>query len=130
MDKIWDIISPYFSKEENWGTPDAMSGLILIPLFCIRGELGWPFIVHCGTQGKHAQHSYHYKGLAVDGHFVTNIGVEEQYRKLETVLYNLQLSDYMGIGYYKDWRHPGFHIDARGKRVRWWHDKDGYHYFK
>ena len=69
---------------------------------------GWQegmFIVHDINQGKHSPNSYHYKGLAVDGHFVGLSPIE--------VYIIMSKMGVRGFGYYPDWQHPGFHFDLR-----------------
>ena len=119
---IWDTIEPYFLKKEPWGEPDKISGLLLLTLHNIRLRSSWPMIIHCGTQGKHCKNSYHYKGLAVDFHFIppnNSISFRDQARFLMQYLVDMQFSDFTGLGVYPDWKHPGFHLDCRGFKARW-----------
>jgi len=118
---IWQRISRYFSKKEQWGNPDAISGLLLMTLYQIRYCSGWPIIIHCGTQGKHCKNSFHYKGLAVDFHFDanTNNTLLEQTQHLLKFLDEMQLTKSVGLGLYPEWHHSGFHFDVRGYRARW-----------
>jgi len=119
MKSIWKYIKKYFSPYESWGNVEELSGILLIGLKLIRHEINIPFIIHCGTQGNHAKNSYHYRGLAVDGHFQTELPIWIQYDILENTLDNLQLKNYTGIGVYPFWNNPGFHIDFRGYMARW-----------
>jgi hypothetical protein len=117
---IWTRIKRYFSKDEAWGNPEDISGLLLMVLYQIRLASGWPVIIHCGTQGKHCKNSYHYKGLAVDFHFDTNVAsLTEQIQPLLNFLEEMQLKDFVGLGVYPEWNNPGFHLDVRGYKARW-----------
>ncbi|MCK4822302.1 hypothetical protein KA005_41450, partial [bacterium] len=99
-----------------------MSGLLLFVLHDIRFRSGWPTIIHCGTQGKHCKGSYHYKGMAVDFHFVvpnSSISFRDQSKFLMQYLVDMQLDNFVGLGIYPEWNNPGFHLDTRGKKARW-----------
>lgn len=63
------------------------------------------FIVHDINRGKHSEKSYHYEGIAIDGHF----------KDLEPIIGFILLvkAGFKGIGYYPDWVHPGWHADLR-----------------
>ena len=78
-------------------------------------------IIHCGTQGLHCKHSYHYKGLAVDFHFQPpgNVPFHSQAKHLVMFLQDMQLCDSVGLGLYPQWNNPGLHFDVRGFRARW-----------
>ena len=126
MKKIWDYLN-HFNPGENWGSPKDVSGLVLLPVNAIRDYCGWEFFVHCAYDiSGHALKSYHYKGLAIDGHFDPLIPFDIQIIKVEEALYDLQLGDFMGVGLYPTWKNlhtheqlPGFHFDARGWRAKW-----------
>jgi len=79
-------------------------------------------IIHCGTQGRHCENSYHYKGLAADFHFKPpngSINFLNQVDHLCRFLAEMQLTDSTALGLYPQWRHPGFHLDVRGYKARW-----------
>jgi len=114
MTEIWDTLK-HFSKDEAWGKPQKMNGLLLLLLDKIRELTGWPIIVHCGTQGRHVKKSQHYLGNAVDFHFKTDVPLKEQVLKLLEILKVLQVDERVGLGVYK-W---GFHLDVRGTKARW-----------
>jgi len=126
MSKIWDYLN-HFSPQENWGNNRKVSGLILLPVNAIRDYCGWEFYVHNAySPTGHTPSSYHYKGLAIDGHFNPLIPFDIQIVKVEEALYDLQLGDFMGVGLYPTWKNlstgeglPGFHFDARGFKARW-----------
>jgi len=119
MNKIWNHLD-HLSPEEQWGDSSKVSGLILLAVDAIRDYCGWKFYIHNAyALGGHAIDSYHYKGLAVDGHFDTLIPYDIQIVKVEEALHDLQLGNFMGVGIYPDWNNPGFHFDARGYKARW-----------
>ena len=115
---VWDVLE-HFSVKEAWGEPGKINGLLLLLLETIRTALGYPIIIHCGTQGVHTKNSQHYLGNAVDFHFDTITPFPEQVSKLLKVLSALQVSDRVGLGVYPDWNNPGFHLDVRGYAARW-----------
>lgn len=112
----------YFTPEENWGKPEKMDDLLLKNLDLLRDFVGFPFKVHCGyaTTG-HSKNSYHYKGLAVDGHF-------EKLSLVEQFLFAIQFS-FNGIGIYPYWENPGLHLDLRPgpQRKLWMQTREGYY---
>jgi len=126
---IWDRVDRCFSKQEAWGDPLKISGLLLMSLYQIRFASSWPILIHCGTQGVHCKGSFHYKGLAADFHFKTpgdSINFLEQINYLLQFLDEMQLSNSCGLGLYPAWYHPGFHFDVRGYRARWGKINDEY----
>jgi len=118
MRKIWDRLR-YFSPDENWGEYWRINGTLLLLLDNLRDLWQAPFVIHCGTQGKHVQHSFHYKGMAVDFHIATNESFFIQVIKTLELLAGLQVDEFVGLGVYPQWNHPGFHLDVRGYRARW-----------
>lgn len=92
----------------------------------LRGETGWPIIVHWRVGGAvdldgshgHSQNSYHLgkRGCkAVDFHFSTDAPLRLQY-------YQISLVGFSGIGFYPEWKPTvGFHVDLRPiyKSQRW-----------
>jgi hypothetical protein len=125
---IWTRMDRYFNKKEAWGRPEKMSGLLLMTLYQIRVCSDWKIIIHCGTQGKHCANSYHYKGLAVDFHFIPPPGITlyEQTQNMLAFFSDMQLQDSVGLGVYPEWNNPGFHFDVRGSRARWGKLNDEY----
>jgi len=84
------------------------------------GTKNGAFIVHDINQGKHSERSYHYKGMAIDGHFI-NISPY-------IVYVYASKAGFRGIGYYPDWRHAGWHFDIRqSDSISTWigYSKDG-----
>lgn len=114
----WEALR-HLNSNENWGEPERMQQYVLLSVDIIRDDLGWPFIVHCGTQGLHTYGSYHYKGLAVDGHYATKQPFINQIIAVKESLVRLCLDSIMGVGIYPVWENPGFHFDCRGSRARW-----------
>lgn len=127
---IWDAIDPDeyggFTPSENWGDHNKICGLLLMALFIIRRESGWPIIIHNAykTQG-HSKNSQHYKAKASDWHFKTDVPFKEQVETVLDILDKYQLSDSMGVGIYPFWNNPGFHTDSRGSKARWSYNKHG-----
>ena len=124
--KIWEVLQ-HFSVTENWGKSDKVSGLILLTVDAVRDYCGWGFIVHVAYDlSGHKKKSYHYKGLAIDGHFDPLIPFDIQIVKVEEALFDLQLGEFMGVGLYPTCTNlvtgeplPGFHFDVRGFKARW-----------
>ena len=118
MKNKWEFLR-YFSRHEAWGNPELIDPYLLLTLDVIRHCLGWPFIVHCGVQGKHVDNSYHYFGQAVDGHFITETSLLMQSIETEAIITKIGLDHRLGLGLYPLWNFPGFHLDTRGKKARW-----------
>lgn len=120
MDKnIWDIVKKYFNKNENWGDPEKINGLLLLTLFNIRDIIGVPFHINCAYElNGHEKNSQHGLGNAVDGYF-DGLDIKFQIIKLEQVFKLLQIEDKIGFGFYLDWHTPGIHLDVRGSKARW-----------
>ena len=132
---IWKLIN-HFSKNANWGDPNKMAGTLLLAMDAIREYCNMPIVINCGyaTSG-HVTHSYHYKGMACDWHFESSnpkLSVPEflstHVKIVVDALDDLQLDEFVGLGIYPYWHKPGFHLDVRGYRARWWRDGKGiYH---
>jgi len=101
----------YFSIFENWGDPFRMHSKLLFALDRLRAFIGYPCIIHCGTQGQHSPNSYHYKGMAVDCHF-ENVSLIDQWLAAE------RFPEFLGIGLYPQWNNPGLHLDIRNTKMR------------
>ncbi len=116
---IWHKLQ-YFEKNENWGDPDKMSGLLLLLLDNIRRYYVRPFLIHCGyDESGHSTNSQHYLGNAVDFHIESGESFSTQIDKVVRILDWFQVSDRVGFGIYLDWNNPGFHLDVRGTKARW-----------
>lgn len=115
---IWNRLK-YFNKDENWGDPWRMNGLILLLIDVIREEMEARFVVSFGNMGKHIPGSQHHPGNALDGYFISNMSFYSQILKLENILKGLQVENRVGLGLYPAWNTPGFHIDVRGFKARW-----------
>lgn len=114
---IWQRLK-HFSKNENWGNPDKMNGLLLITLDEIRDRCDNRIIIHCGTQGQHVENSRHYTGDAVDFH-VENMSLKNSYSIILNVFEDFQIVNKTGLGIYLDWKNQGFHLDLRPGKGRW-----------
>lgn len=114
----FDYLS-HFDRDESWGEPEKMSPLIFSAVDIIRHMADWPLMVHCGTQGKHKENSKHYDGMAIDGHFITDVALYFQATTIMRILKQTGLDQKMGIGLYPNWNSPGFHFDCRTSPARW-----------
>ena len=114
--EIWDQLH-HFNRNERWGEPDRMNGVILLILDLIRSKVPYRFHVNYGTQGKHVDKSQHYLGNAVDGYFIDTPSFREITTEILNIVADLQLQ--IGLGIYPMWKHPGFHFDCRSVAGRW-----------
>jgi len=77
-------------------------------------------VIHCCHEAKgHEESSLHYRGLATDFHFRTDLKLAGQFEILCEALETLTLDAFIALGVYPEWNRPGFHLDSRGRRVRW-----------
>lgn len=94
------------------------------------------FHIHCMTKGQHSKDSYHYKGLAVDGHAgkfdllrkPTDIDIQIMAGNLQDLINKEQktlfeqaclarIAGFAGIGMYVHWQPVGgLHLDLRDSR--------------
>lgn len=125
---------PYFTIKEAWGDLSRVHWWHIHQLWLIRTEMrrqgyNWPMIIHCCYEATgHASKSFHGrddKSCATDFHFATMESLALQQDVLSKVLDDLGLADKVGLGVYPFWNNPGFHLDGRGRRVRWIRNKDG-----
>lgn len=97
------------------------------------------FYIHCFTKGKHSANSYHYKGLAGDGHkgefrkerettfadeYVIMDNLRELLRKEKKTIFEqailARLVGFKGIGIYPNWKpKAGLHLDLRENNLFW-----------
>ena len=117
-DIIYDYLN-HFDRSEAWGDPDKMNPWILSAVDIVRHMADWPFVVHFGIQGNHKVGSRHPKGMAIDGHFVTDTVLYFQALAILKILKVIGLDQKMGIGLYPTWDSPGFHFDRRTKGGKW-----------
>jgi hypothetical protein len=122
-EKIWRLIEAYFKPSgtsDSFGKPAKMSGFVLFAIWALRFCTGWRLSVNHGykTDG-HSKGSQHYKATAIDFHFLTDVPYHEQIEKVERILKDWQLFNFVGLGIYPDANTPFFHIDARGRKARW-----------
>ena len=125
---IWSKLK-HFNQTENWGNPLKVNGSLLLLLDKIADNVrkyAWqkykvitPCIIHCAyARSGHCTNSQHYKGNAVDFHFM-GISAKEAYEVILQTLKNYQMINFVGLGVYPDWFHKGFHLDVRGYKARW-----------
>lgn len=119
-EKVWNEISPFFSKSENWGDWKKINPKLLYLLRDLRISLGVPIVITCGTQGKHVENSQHYIGNAVD-----IVLRHSKFSIWDEVLIVLS-HPFNGVGYYPEWTLDGevtggFHLDVREatKKATW-----------
>jgi hypothetical protein len=122
---IWQLLSPYFNREEKWGDPDRMNFEILFLLFRLRITLphGWAIIINCGYEDRPGGHG---RADAVDCRIV-RIGSKEargDFFKAEKLLQDFldkfDLQDKVALGIYPEWgggKRPGFHIEIERKDI-------------
>jgi hypothetical protein len=123
---IWHHIK-HFTKNENWGDPDRVNGLLLLLLDALRSKWGAPFIIHCACeQSGHSAGGQHPLGNAVDFHIEDGEPCALQIGVMEHFIKGLNVADRVGLGIYPDWRNPGFHLDVRGAKARWGRIGDEY----
>jgi len=116
MTPIFDHVM-HFDETEKWGDTTKMNGLLLLLVDALRRIVDSPFVIHCGyregsSEGEHAL------GNAVDFH-IEWLELQDAYERVVSGLKELQVLDRVGLGVYRDWNHPGFHLDVRGKKARW-----------
>ena len=88
---------------------------LIITLDELRHDLGVGFVIHDINLLKHGANSYHYKGMAVDGHFTKKI-----HRNI--ILQRALTAGFNGIGMYP-W---GWHFDIRNDVALWKRPNDNY----
>jgi len=110
----WRSVAPLFTKDEFIHEQDSLAWQkidrsVVLLLYQMRDWAKCPFVVHkngaYAPNVGHASNSYHYQGLAVDGHFV---GMP----LFDQLLIALSFS-WTGVGFYPFWSHPGLHLDLR-----------------
>lgn len=124
MKNIWNMIEG-FTPKEDWGSAENMNGFTLMLLSFLRKRIREKdpearVYIHAGfARDGHSKNSQHYKGNAVDFHFVTSMSYPLQIQFMLDSLKELQVHNKVGFGIYPDWNSPGFHIDDRGDMARW-----------
>ena len=111
----------YFKKDEWREDPNKVSSLLVRVLDEVREKADVPIVIHQAySKSGHSEHSYHYKGMAVDFHF-TKGDFREHFELL------CELEEIGAIGWYPFWNHPGWHIDVREveRRVYWYRNSSG-----
>lgn len=116
--KMWDHLK-HFNRNEKWGDPDRINGLLLLTLDKLREMINRPFVIHNAySLSGHSEKSQHYIGNAVDFH-IENADFRLACNTMITCLSDLQIAHKVGLGIYPDWNCPGFHLDVRGTMARW-----------
>lgn len=110
----WDKVSPYFSRDENWGDPDNIDSALVYGLYKLRAFVGRPIHIHCGVEARQT-FSYHSIRMAVDCHI-------EDMHPIDQFLVFSRFDTFTGIGIYFRWNHPGCHVDVRPLRQKLEHD--------
>ena len=111
--ETWEAIKSYFNSSEfGMDAYEKMEDDFLLSLYRFRVAVNSPIIIHVGYElTGHATNSFHYKGRAVDFHFVRWI----DFRRVILAATN---SGLYGVGYYTWWHPvPGFHLDNRSPSV-------------
>jgi len=86
-----------------------------------RTLIGRPVFFNCLTEGKHAANSSHYKAEAAD----IRIGGKGKIN-WNKIFQHAVTAGFQGIGWYKYWNTPGFHVDDRKGGFKCWiRDKTG-----
>ena len=127
----WDLIEHLEPTEFKF--PGELEPDLVVSLDRFRDFTGLPFIIHedYATSG-HATNSYHYRGEAIDGHFITKeISFSFLVAKILGVMAQTSaIHKIRGIGIYPNWNNPGFHFDIRSDWKIWTQDRSGqYVYF-
>jgi hypothetical protein len=105
----WLELNKYFWPEEFGAEAyENMEDAFLLKLYRFRVAIGAPMLIHEGyaTSG-HSTNSYHYKGRAVDFHFIHDPAT------VRRVVVTAVKCGLHGIGIYPHWNRPGFHLDDR-----------------
>lgn len=131
--ETFQYFRPYFKETEAWGDISKVQWYHVKHLFDLREKMhwqhDWPIIIYCCYESSgHSENSYHYKGLATDFHFKTDVEFKRQYEILKWYLLSLELWNFVGLGVYTDWNNPGFHLDSRGENVKWIQIDGKYYY--
>ncbi len=97
----------WFAPLENWGDPDKMDPHLIFYLDKLRIFIGHKIIIHCGSQGKHSEYSYHYQDpcKATDCH-AEGISLLDFFLAAERFPFG-------DIGIYPAWNFPGLYLDTR-----------------
>jgi len=108
----------FFNERENWGNSFKIEESLVLKLDLWREKIGSRVIITSGTQGKHVENSYHYKGMAADC-----LVPDTELHSLDLYIEAVR-AGFGGIGYYTNWRYgkrivPGFHLDIRERFATW-----------
>lgn len=120
--------SEFITRDDPDASRTAPALIAIIDL--MRTQAGAPIKIHAAyALSGHSKASFHGKGLAVDFHFACAPDVLPYTDQLAII------EDYAainGVGFYKHWAHPGWHVDLRFEpRLYWFGNPDGtYSYFR
>lgn len=88
----------------------------------LRSFIGYPIVLHevYDTKG-HATKSYHKRAdlTAIDYHMEMPAGLSFYDMAMGVNQYFKACDLKVGLGFYPDWNHKGFHTDPRGYDIRW-----------
>jgi hypothetical protein len=117
---IWDLVNPRIQKNDPaWGESSLMNGQLILTLNAISVMVDKFVVINCGYASTgHEEKSEHYRGCAVDFSFL-DIKFAEAIRRIEVAIMMLQISKFIGLGLYPQWKKPGFHLDIRPNAGRW-----------
>ena len=123
----WTTVKHF--KKSDWGKdPEKVHPRLVQIIDEIREISGVPISIHVAYDyGGHSSKSYHYRdpALACDLHF--KAGIISYTEQLQLFLMYPEIN---GIGIYKEWKHPGFHVDLRQPPRLFWEQKNGvYNYY-
>ena len=76
----------------------------------LRDKINAPIIINSLTDGSHVAGSYHYKGQAIDMH------CGDQRIHPNKIFQEALTLGFKGIGWYPEWRWPGFHLDIGDRK--------------
>jgi len=111
----WDEVVSHFVTK---GCTTAMASVeiakidkkVFEKLQQVRTAIMSPIKLNSITDGGHTAGSYHYLGLAVDWH-PSDVRIQPN-----KILQACLTAGFRGVGWYPEWRWPGFHVDI-GERV-------------
>ena len=122
----WEMISDYFSPQDfGEDAYENVQDSFLRSIYKFRVAIDNPMIIHPNggyTTYGHSKRSYHYRGRAIDFHFI------HKHVNLRRIIITAIRCGLYGIGIYPYWRpRPGgFHLDNRhpSKFEVWYRTKD------
>jgi len=117
----WRLVRHFKAAEFGHDPARADAGLVML-LDQMRSVGKAPVNIHvCWSDSDdHKPLSLHRVGAAVDFHFGTGLTYLEQMVLVLSFPFG-------GIGFYPDWKNPGWHVDVRGAcpKILWSRSKNG-----